>query len=630
MKKLNTDDVLSHANAENYRLTKENRLLRETLKDEHAYTRPKIKARPATGSTRLRIIIPDSHGNHIDEGAMSAFLADLKSLKCDKSTEIVMLGDHLDCGGWLAQHHVLGYVAEIGETSYVNDFKSANFFLDEIMSRANGATIHYIEGNHECVSVDTEVLTPIGWIKPDGLVKNQNVYAFDKSGDIREARISAISSKVANLVSVKGDFSDELVSESHRIFVDGKLDCVKNYIGKVRQTRFRYAGRAEPSGRYTPYTELSDDFLRLLVWVYADGCIWRSSENKVRIQFKLSRPDKIKKLQSLLTGLGIDFTFAKATRCATNVSQPYMIRIYGDSARNISSYFPDGKELGQWLYALSHDQVRVVIETILATDGSKHFNKGAFRTICERTAENFQVMCIRNNIPCKMNVKHDASGFENGKTQYILDFAHNGLWNRRYVEIKPAGVGEVFAIENNMGTLITRRNGKVSFTGNSRIEKWAVTYTQRNGGDAQMLIDKIGAEAVLNLNARGIKYYRIGEVHNVAGVRGVMKLGKCHFTHGFSTSKHAAASHSDRAGVNIVYGHTHRMDSWHNRTMAGSFGAWSPGCLSTLKPRWQHNNPTMWSHGYAVQIVDKDESFMHLNIPIIDGRSLFKPVFKTK
>lgn len=630
MKKISDAEILSQVESENDRLTKENRLLRETLKDEHAYIRPKIKARPATGSTRLRIIIPDSHGNHIDESAMSAFLADLKLLKCDKSTEIVMLGDHLDCGGWLAQHHVMGYVAEISETSYVNDFKSANFFLDEIMIRANGATIHYLEGTHECTAVDTEILTPMGWVTADNLILGDSIFAFDGNGKISEAKIKAITPKNANLVSVKGDFSDELVSESHRIFIDGKLDCVKNHIGKVKQTRLRSAGCAEPLRGFGYYTGQSDDMLRLLVWVYADGCIWRSSENKVRIQFKLSRPDKIKKLQSLLTRLGIDFTFTKATKCDTNVLQPYMIRIYGDYAKRIASFFQDGKHLGKWLLALSDDQVRIVMDAILETDGSKHFNKGGFRTTCRETAENFQLMCIRNNIPCKIAIKHNASGFANGKVQYVLNFAHNGLWGRRYVEIKPAGNGEVYAIENTMGTLITRRNGKVSFTGNSRIEKWAVTYTQRNGGDAQMLIDKIGAEAVLNLSARGIKYYRIGEVHNVAGVRGVMRLGKCHFTHGFSTSKHAAASHSDRAGVNIVYGHTHRMDSWHNRTMAGSFGAWSPGCLSTLKPRWQHNNPTMWSHGYAVQIVDKDESFMHLNIPIIDGRSLFKPVFKTK
>lgn len=92
----------------------------------------------------VRAIVPDSHGCHIDEAAANAFLADLKELK---PKETVLLGDHLDAGGWLAQHHTLGFVPESGYT-FEDDCGAANQFLDQIDSRTPGSAKWYIEGNH--------------------------------------------------------------------------------------------------------------------------------------------------------------------------------------------------------------------------------------------------------------------------------------------------------------------------------------------------------------------------------------------------------------------------------------------------------------------------------------------------
>jgi predicted phosphodiesterase len=91
-----------------------------------------------------RVIIPDSHGAHIDPVARDAFLTDLKLL-CPE--EIVMLGDHLDCGGTFNAHQV-SYTNELVE-SYEEDVCAANAFLDAIIAYAPNARIHYIEGNHE-------------------------------------------------------------------------------------------------------------------------------------------------------------------------------------------------------------------------------------------------------------------------------------------------------------------------------------------------------------------------------------------------------------------------------------------------------------------------------------------------
>lgn len=93
----------------------------------------------------VRVIIPDSHGDSICRPAAAAMLADIKRLNPD---EIIMLGDALDCGGFLAQHHTLGYVAE-SERTFEADVKACNEFLDLLQNTAKSASITYIEGNHE-------------------------------------------------------------------------------------------------------------------------------------------------------------------------------------------------------------------------------------------------------------------------------------------------------------------------------------------------------------------------------------------------------------------------------------------------------------------------------------------------
>lgn len=93
----------------------------------------------------VRIIVNDVHGQMMDKDAVSAFLGDLKDWNPD---EIVLNGDIIECGGFLAAHHVLGYVAQT-EYSWQEDIAAGNWFLDEVQKAAPKAVIHYIEGNHE-------------------------------------------------------------------------------------------------------------------------------------------------------------------------------------------------------------------------------------------------------------------------------------------------------------------------------------------------------------------------------------------------------------------------------------------------------------------------------------------------
>lgn len=81
--------------------------------------------------------------------------------------------------------------------------------------------------------------------------------------------------------------------------------------------------------------------------------------------------------------------------------------------------------------------------------------------------------------------------------------------------------------------------------------------------------------------------------------------------HGWSTSKYSARKHLDLVkGWSIVYGHTHRAQSDTVRhPMTGHINqSWSPGCLSSLQPMWQHGSPTEWVHGFSLIYCRNDMS----------------------
>lgn len=92
----------------------------------------------------VRVSFGDLHGMMMDRGAVAALLRDLRVLDPD---EIVMLGDMLECGGFLAQHHAVGFVA-LTDYSYQEDVKATNWFLDEVQKAAPRAVMHFLVGNH--------------------------------------------------------------------------------------------------------------------------------------------------------------------------------------------------------------------------------------------------------------------------------------------------------------------------------------------------------------------------------------------------------------------------------------------------------------------------------------------------
>jgi len=156
-----------------------------------------------------------------------------------------------------------------------------------------------------------------------------------------------------------------------------------------------------------------------------------------------------------------------------------------------------------------------------------------------------------------------------------------------------------------------------------RIERWS-SNTFENHTDASYITSILDPSVLLDLKGRGIQYFRMHTMHHGLSIPGTIRLGQCFFTHGITACKHAAATHVERFGANIVFGHVHRAQSHVIRTIAsGEIGGWSPGTLAQLQPTYMHTNPSNWTHGYGLQFVNKGPgTFLHINVPIVQGKSL--------
>lgn len=162
-----------------------------------------------------------------------------------------------------------------------------------------------------------------------------------------------------------------------------------------------------------------------------------------------------------------------------------------------------------------------------------------------------------------------------------------------------------------------------------RIERWAVGETLGNRKDADGLMRAMAPQFRLDYAGRGIDYVRYGELREGVPVRGAVRLGKCYFTHGFATGPSAALKHAQKFGAPVVYGHTHTPASYFGKSVHGGVhAAWCPGHISKNAPRYGHNSPDNWGHGYLLQIVARSGLFTTVHVPIVRGVSLLPMAFR--
>jgi len=141
------------------------------------------------------------------------------------------------------------------------------------------------------------------------------------------------------------------------------------------------------------------------------------------------------------------------------------------------------------------------------------------------------------------------------------------------------------------------------------VPKAAITYLEGNHetrlsrltvSETPTLEGALDIPSQLDLAGLGIAWRKEGEKHS---------LGKLDVVHGWYANKYHAAKHVEVMGGSVLYGHTHRPQTYMMATAEGVRGGFGNGCLRSLDPAWFNGRPSGWVHGFSVVHVWADGSF---------------------
>jgi transposase-like protein len=597
------------------------------------------------GKPFCRVCIPDTHGCLVDKDAIAAFLSDLEVIK---PAEIVMLGDHLECGGFLAQHHTLGYVAQT-EYTFDEDVMATNQLLDSIQTICPNATIDYLEGNHErrienwCVTEalrntrDAEYLRRmfsassvlgleqrgIRWIRQgqyyDGLpipatIKRGCCYFTHGSSTAKHAASEHVKKFGGNVVyghCFSGD-TEVLTSSGWKLYDDL---VVGSEVGTI----------SLKNGEFE-WQQTTD--------------LFKHSHYKELVHIKTPTVDAMVTHDHAMV-----LTSRGASSMSDGIAQRNLRRVPAKELLDKSAFtIPLSGLNSNPDYDISDDMLRFCAWVITEGNISDQGQGGHIR-IAQSDNDKKGGMKALDALLERLNVSH--SKIKRYEKQTVGDGQYRNYDAYQYTVSRKNPICDEFKRLCPGKTLQPWMQKLSSRQWEILLETLILTDGSKHGA-AQNSYQyatnkKIEADLIQSLCAmNGCRSSCISRTQNSAHYYCITinTRGLAHVT----DSKPTVVPYEGRVwccsvpnqtlvmrrnGKVFVAGNTHRADSYVIRTIgAGVIGAWSPGCLCILQPLWQHTNPTDWSHGYGLQLVSDDGSFLHINVPVINGKSYLGPLFK--
>jgi ribonucleotide reductase beta subunit family protein with ferritin-like domain len=335
--------------------------------------------------------------------------------------------------------------------------------------------------NIECFDDQTELLTATGWKSVTELTVQDRIAQYD----LEKGEISfTLPQKVVNydykgiMHHYEGRSTDICVTPNHDMIskhpASGKVDKVKSF-ERLFGRNYLYPASGKSTAMHCDLTL----FERLLIAIQADGCIralcpstkdtWRT------VDFTLHKQRKIDRLSFLLKEQGIEFSQSLP-------DQDGRVRVTFALPESTERTFDllTIKEFGFIdLEKVSAQKACQLIDEIILWDGCTHktTKQRQYYTSNKKCADVFQALSTLSGetmATLSINRKRgDSVLLPNGK-EYTLDKNHwvVTLTEKRIFRTYPHRKeipydGKVYCVSVETQNLVSRRNGKTAFTGNT-------------------------------------------------------------------------------------------------------------------------------------------------------------------
>lgn len=352
-----------------------------------------------------------------------------------------------------------GEVYRIGKAHFIHGLYTGGNHAKKTVD-AFGKSIFY----GHCVSEDTRLLGKDGWLNYGDLMEGKTeVATFNKeSGKMEWNTVKKVHLKESwpEVYAMKTGHSDLIATDYHgMIGYKARSKTLELYpledFGKKAQRVVLHSAEMEHAG-----IDLTDDELRLLIWVCADAHLTPSGQ----AVWGIKKERKIRMLRELLRRMGL---CGLDTHRSGETWISVQIR---DFAPKVYSMLAGKKELPEQITECDKKQSGIVIETYGITDG--HMRGDSVRCYSTRRIEmdRFQRMCVLNGWRCSLGVQHNEHRNPKHSPLYVCNVNPR---NTTVIQTKNYGIdkvpysGKVYCVTVDNGTILTERNGRTLITQNT-------------------------------------------------------------------------------------------------------------------------------------------------------------------
>lgn len=399
-------------------------------------------------------------------------------------------------------------------TEHFYEMKAYRVFDKHIMSHipVHKSSIGRFAANvhGHCVDQMTEILTVDGWksytdikvgdrlptvcnhtgLWEEDIVKNVFVYD-DYAGDMYHMKAKGLDMMVTPNHRVASKSHRKTTNTSNSVQYEEAVKAFSSYYLNVIKS-------ANPKTKTK--LELSDDMIRLYIWLAADGSLTPAALCRI----SLEKDRKIKSVLSLLERMQIEY---KVFKPHTERESKNRTTIHFKLPKELESF--NVKGLDEKLLLCDENQADIIRETYRETDG----NRNLIFSSKEKEIDLLQRLFVLNG---RQSKKHSriAHGFSKGES-YQLSTTNNQTQLLTKVKDRVKVVqynGAVWCVETTNGNFFARRNGSVFVTGNSHSEKVLLEDGTVDPHYISMCVEQ------KHVNYTPVPWYRVKEILKARGI----------------------------------------------------------------------------------------------------------------
>lgn len=488
---------------------------------------------------------------------LNAFIEFLYILIKDKieweieSEEMKALLDEIDFKGVLTHHplaeELLPEVQKL--TRSTNDFisllhktqlfrkekKNWDAYQSWLKNRNKKRAELELKCGYDCYSADTEFLTNNGWklfddVKETDLLATFNIKTQQLEYQTPIKKFDNVID-VFDFVELEDKYTKTKVTNNHKLFVSKftrkpstnySVEYTGNPFELVEASSVLSYGNFHVISALKPqkedYPGVSDFYLKLMGLYVSEGCILKRKNSKsltLRVEQKLGG-----KLIPLLEDMFVNNEYARwfsIKRPGRKNMPDYEGLLYTYSKKEdlekllaecgSGSYY---KKLPSWTTLLSERQRNLILEAMLLADGTKKTSGWVLYTVSKDLADSYQAMCVCTGLPCQIwgpyELNYEGSFKKHSVYQvYTPDNfkVEKALSRKLHFKTETVYKQRVVCFETSNSTLVTRKDNKVAFHGNSKHASHAVRlltmglealkyktlFPTRTGIDANVLLN---------------------------------------------------------------------------------------------------------------------------------------------